>query len=250
MSTEKAQAILSDLGSSEKVGSAAAEQQAQAPAQNEITSTLQRAVVLEQHRAVYNSPPIVAPLRIKRRHMAAVALPASAPTAPTNVPMTLQYTRVSPLEKVLDQLKARAVKVLGLPTCLSVHAKFVLIGTTRGYVLVFDHFQNLLFTLVNELLGAINTGVSALDISCDGDHIIAGHTDGKMVWFFSTRVCDKHLFYLRLLIIIILTYFLPPSSSSSSSSSASTSSSSSSSSVYFSLFLSPCTAAGVVGYDE
>ena len=77
---------------------------------------------------------------------------------------------------------------------LQVHSKCLALGTSRGYVLVFDHAQTLLHKLMLEVAGSGYTGVSAMDISCDGEHVIAGHTDGRLVlWDLQSKVALRTL---------------------------------------------------------
>eukprot|EP00941_MAST-03F_sp_MAST-3F-sp1_P004281 g4281.t1 len=81
---------------------------------------------------------------------------------------------------------------VGLSTCIKVHTKYVLVGTSRGLTLVFDHFQSLRFVIggfegkkiKNESSVFTPThaygGVTSLDISPNpgADFIVCGYTSG------------------------------------------------------------------------
>mmetsp|Transcript_21775 Transcript_21775/g.44724 ORF Transcript_21775/g.44724 Transcript_21775/m.44724 type:complete len:1644 (+) Transcript_21775:148-5079(+) len=69
----------------------------------------------------------------------------------------------------------------GLPTALSVHSKFIAIGTDRGLVLLFDHFQD-----VRQILGSTSDAesdgpVTSVDISPKSDFLVSGFASGKLV---------------------------------------------------------------------
>lgn len=95
------------------------------------------------------------------------------------------------IREVSTQMKGEA----GLPTALAVNSKFIAIGTQKGLIVVFDLFEVQRQTLgrkgsdmssTNPETGAIETqrqkgAVSSLDISMNGDALIAGYTSGSIV---------------------------------------------------------------------
>lgn len=76
-----------------------------------------------------------------------------------------------------------ATKVLcGLPTCLAFNSKFIAVGTQKGIILVFD-----LFEVLRQRFGAQEqapeAAITSLDLSHNGEAVIAGYTTGMLlVW--------------------------------------------------------------------
>jgi hypothetical protein len=69
----------------------------------------------------------------------------------------------------------------GLPTALSVHSKFIAIGTDRGLILLFDHFQE-----VRQILGStgdaeVDGPITSVDVSSKSDILVSGFASGKIV---------------------------------------------------------------------
>ena len=185
-----------------------------APAAGEPSSSDTFASALDRAEAVENRllsvGPIswVAPLRHKRRLFAegktgaAAATPAPVPSssssssspassasfAVTQAVSPLSCVRISPLDRISEYLQANAQKKFGLPTAIAVHSKIVAVGTSRGYILVFDHFQTLLTTLSDATTLTFGA-CTALDVTMEGDHLIAGHSAGHWaVWDLLKKV--------------------------------------------------------------
>ena len=81
----------------------------------------------------------------------------------------------------------------GAPSAACAHARYSAIGTTRGAVFLFDHFQAPVAVLSKAVTAetAARGAVISLDISPEGDTLIAGHTNG--------HVCTARACLLRML---------------------------------------------------
>ena len=82
----------------------------------------------------------------------------------------------------------------GSPTCLFVHDKFVCIGSTHGFVLLFDHFGELHWVLAGESSQFGPVRVVCLNPS--GSWVGVGHIDGDeegLKWRHGIPVADSHL---------------------------------------------------------
>jgi hypothetical protein len=106
-----------------------------------------------------------------------------------------------------DSSGARA----GVPTCLGLHPKFIAIGTSRGLILLFDHFQEIRHALgAHELQTAPDAGIACVDMaSRGGDFLISCNMSGRIVlWDYIKGIILKaipdlhaaHLTHLRLLV--------------------------------------------------
>ena len=69
----------------------------------------------------------------------------------------------------------------GLPSCCATHFKFICVGTSRGVVLVFDHFEALVMALGKFSDTKKRGAVTCLDMSPEGDHLVAGHQNSQIV---------------------------------------------------------------------
>lgn len=102
----------------------------------------------------------------------------------------------------------------GYTTAATVHSKFIALGTSRGIVLVFDHFQVRGYLKAQRLPGLVRPtcvdgalvsqtismvlgnpaeatkrrSVTALDISMDGNHLVAGHETGQVLHALCVRL--------------------------------------------------------------
>jgi vacuolar protein sorting-associated protein 8 len=81
----------------------------------------------------------------------------------------------------------------GLPTCLAFNSKFIAVGTQLGIILVFD-----LFEVLRQRLGAsnhdenwqgakVNGAITSIDLSHNGEAVIAGYTTGAIVLWDTIR---------------------------------------------------------------
>lgn len=98
--------------------------------------------------------------------------------------------RWTKLRKISNQLfSEHVVGKYGEPTCLLTKA-VIAIGTTKGFVLIFDYHQNIKF-VVGEQTKASQCGeVTALAISDDLAHIASGHSNGHIFTWELTK--PKH----------------------------------------------------------
>ena len=69
----------------------------------------------------------------------------------------------------------------GIPTAISIHSKFITIGTSRSMVLVFDHFEELHQILKPATRGETDGPVTAIDVSSGSDYLVCGYRSGKVV---------------------------------------------------------------------
>eukprot|EP01133_Synstelium_polycarpum_P012613 gene12613-14803_t len=93
------------------------------------------------------------------------------------------YTRIS------DQLASADMrKEVGYPTCFA-PSKYICIGTSHGYILVFSHAQDLQ-SIIGGAICADSGSVTALDLpSCkvNEDWLVSGHQNGQIiVWDIPT----------------------------------------------------------------
>jgi hypothetical protein len=88
----------------------------------------------------------------------------------------------------------------GVATVLSIHSKFIAVGTSRGLILLFDHEQEIR-QVIGSAVGATarcTAGVSAIDISVNGSVLICGYDTGEVALWdvvkgnLLKRVTDVH----------------------------------------------------------
>ncbi|KAJ0407353.1 hypothetical protein P43SY_004781 [Pythium insidiosum] len=69
----------------------------------------------------------------------------------------------------------------GSPTVVAIHSKFIAIGTSKGLVLIFDHFQNIRQVLGNTNDADSDGPVTAIDVSPGSDYLVCGYQSGRLV---------------------------------------------------------------------
>ncbi|KAL4164285.1 hypothetical protein KRP22_004152 [Phytophthora ramorum] len=92
--------------------------------------------------------------------------------------------KVEPMEAISRQLRKNIeFKEYGpgSPTVVAIHSKFIAIGTSKGLVIIFDHFQN-----IRQVLGNTNDAdgdgpVTAVDVSPGSDYLVCGYQSGRIV---------------------------------------------------------------------
>ncbi|EEP81825.1 conserved hypothetical protein [Uncinocarpus reesii 1704] len=96
------------------------------------------------------------------------------------LPAPWEVVRWTKLRKIAGQILSEVGKrTFGRPTCMAVSTSIVL-GTTKGTILVFDYQQNLK-TIIGPGTKAIASGsVTSLAISADHSTIAGGHADGSI----------------------------------------------------------------------
>ncbi|CAM9616752.1 unnamed protein product [Phaeothamnion confervicola] len=78
----------------------------------------------------------------------------------------------------------------GLPTALAVQAKFIALGTSRGLVLLFDHFHEIRTGSGGG--GNGDGGVTSLDMCAASDMLVVGYQSGRVaLWNFMQGVLLK-----------------------------------------------------------
>jgi WD40 repeat protein len=93
--------------------------------------------------------------------------------------------RLKEMEQICTQLQKNAKHTKqngpGHPTAVSVHSKFITIGTSRSLVLVFDHFQEVRQVLGNTRDAEADGAVTAIDVSRGSDFLVCGYKSGRLV---------------------------------------------------------------------
>lgn len=88
------------------------------------------------------------------------------------------------ISSILLQNSQDVKRETGLPTALAVNSKFIAIGTQEGYALIFDHFEELRQRLGVSAYGnslvAGKMSVTSLDLSTNGESLIAGYSNGAI----------------------------------------------------------------------
>jgi len=86
------------------------------------------------------------------------------------------------LDGVQRALEERRAQV-GLATACCLHSKFIGIGTSRGTVLVFNHFETVVVGLGKSDDSRVRGGVTCIDINASGDAMLVGYSKGFIcVW--------------------------------------------------------------------
>lgn len=113
---------------------------------------------------------------------------SSSSTATSGVQSTHEPGPVmlsQPLQRIGEQLVGASLRrEAGLPTALAV-SRFIAIGTTHGFVLIFDHNQELRMILGNAAGTADYGPVTSLDAvppgKAEGEWLACGHQGGQIV---------------------------------------------------------------------
>eukprot|EP00736_Rhodelphis_marinus_P006372 Rmarinus@m.27921 len=91
-----------------------------------------------------------------------------------------QYIRLTRRDQLSAKLTEDAVRRdAGLPTACAFHPKLIVVGTSHGLMLIFDHFQQLK-TILGSAQGEYGS-VTSVDVSGSGDWIVCGHSKGAVV---------------------------------------------------------------------
>jgi Golgi CORVET complex core vacuolar protein 8/WD domain, G-beta repeat len=144
-----------------------------------IADKFQRAAALEEQYSRIGNYNIVAPLQVKRDNKKKHTQAAD------------NLIRLDVLSK-LTQVLARDRSKCGLPKSAAIHFKGIAVGTTRGLIHVFDHFQNLMAALGSLYEAKERGAVTCVDFSPDGGFLAAGHEHGMIVvWDIMSRKCIK-----------------------------------------------------------
>jgi hypothetical protein len=115
---------------------------------------------------------------------------------------SLSHLKSSDLEAISSQLKRNAqYKQHGPGTALVlyVHLKFIAVGTSRGLILLFDHFQEIRQVIGSNTVTAAqsvktNAGVTAIDCTPQAETMIAGYENGEiLLWDVAKGIILKRL---------------------------------------------------------
>jgi len=96
----------------------------------------------------------------------------------TDLLSSILHTTQLPL--IIDTFKqSKAKRAGGSPTAIAVN-KYIAVGTSRGVVFVYDHFQNLQM-MFGTREGVEYGAVTSISISARNDRLIVGHYNGQIV---------------------------------------------------------------------
>ena len=139
-----------------------------------IANPLKRAEAVEQQKSLVGNYRLVEPLRAKREQMRA---------QPVH-----NILRLQPLAGMRAELE-RARSQLGEWTCVAIGQRYMAVGTVRGCILVFNHFEQLQCVLGKPAEDSRTRGaVTCIDMNPTGDQVVAGHARGVCaVWDIATR---------------------------------------------------------------
>ncbi|KAE8894331.1 hypothetical protein PF005_g2638 [Phytophthora fragariae] len=126
---------------------------------------------------------LVAMKKNQRKKQIAEGAGASASASATEKKSS-GVVKVEPMEAISRQLRKNIeFKEYGpgSPTVVAIHSKFIAIGTSKGLVIIFDHFQN-----IRQVLGNTNDAdgdgpVTAVDVSPGSDYLVCGYQSGRIV---------------------------------------------------------------------
>lgn len=130
----------------------------------------------------------------------------------------LSHIKASELEALSSQLRRNAQFKQhgpGVATVLFVHLKFIAIGTSRGLILLFDHFQE-----IRQVIGSntntaaqtvkTNAAVTSIDSTTAADVLVAGYDNGEvLLWDVPKGVILKRLTELHRMRIVRLKLIIP-----------------------------------------
>jgi WD40 repeat protein len=98
------------------------------------------------------------------------------------------------LESISKKLSSPQMKnSAGIPCSIAISNKYIAVGTSHGFVIVFDHFHELQCVMIPQ--EDVEHGpVLSLDISSDSEWIVCGHQGGQLVvWDIAQRKPIKSL---------------------------------------------------------
>ena len=139
-----------------------------------IANPLKRAEAIEQQKSLVGNYRLVEPLRAKREQMRA---------QPVH-----NILRLQPLAALRAELE-KARPQLGEWTCAAIGQRYMAVGTARGCIIVFNHFEQLQCVLGKPAEDVRTRGpVTCIDMNPTGDQVVAGHARGLCaVWDIATR---------------------------------------------------------------
>ena len=138
----------------------------------------------EQQLLSSSGSELISPLQVKRRMLGQRKTSCSAKASDSKTSSATGVVKLECMDIISQQLKKNLTFETngpGSPTAIAVHPKFIAIGTSKGLVIVFDHFQN-----VRQVLGNVgetepDSPCTAIDVSAGGDFLICGFQNGRIV---------------------------------------------------------------------
>ncbi|BFZ55878.1 Vacuolar protein sorting-associated protein 8 [Savitreella phatthalungensis] len=118
------------------------------------------------------------------------AIDVGSGQTPSQTPQTIKWSK---LRKICDLLYSeRSLRLFGRPTTIKV-AGFMLFGSSRGLLAVFDFRQDQRHVIGRDT-AAMNAGaITSLAVSADGSFVASGHVDGSIfVWDLSKPTTPTH----------------------------------------------------------
>ena len=130
-----------------------------------IPNPLTRAEAMEQQKSLVGNYRLIAPLKAKREQL-----------------------KAQPVQNILRLQSLQGIKGkvdtagLGEATCCAIGQRYIVIGTARGVLMVFNHFEQLQMQLGRAVEDGKNRGaVSCVDFSANGEQLVCGHIRGVVV---------------------------------------------------------------------
>ncbi|TMW56924.1 hypothetical protein Poli38472_002849 [Pythium oligandrum] len=148
---------------------------------------------------------LVSPLQVKRRLRSNARTKSATKRKPANRPKSKKKITLASLnadangkdeKKSTGVVKVEAMETIsrqlkkniefkehgpGSPTVVAIHSKFIAIGTSKGLVLIFDHFQNIRQVLGNTNDSDSDGAITAIDVSPGSDYLVCGYQSGRIV---------------------------------------------------------------------
>ena len=134
---------------------------------------------------------VLSPLAVKRRYLKRKSSSNTGnntnrgtkfPSSSSSPNSAVGVVATQKLEKISAQLAKNAQYKQhgpGLPTTVSIHSKYIAIGTSHGLILVFDHFQEVRVVLGSKQAGQFGA-VTAIDMSPSQDLLVSGFMNGMV----------------------------------------------------------------------
>ncbi|CAM9755293.1 unnamed protein product, partial [Scytosiphon promiscuus] len=172
-----------------------------------LTGALRKAEAEELRLLRGGNREMISPLQVKRRMRAPPPPPPAAGQPSTGFPGIgggvgggVGVVRMENLDAASRQLARNAAYGKhgpGVCTALAAHSKFIAVGTSRGLILLFDHFQEIRHVLGSAGAGGVDgtpgdDPVTSLDMFVGSDYLVAGHGSGRvLLWDYLRGVILK-----------------------------------------------------------
>ena len=107
----------------------------------------------------------------------------------------MRFVKFEALNKVENEIMRLGTQNVGMPTVCRAHTKFLVYGTSRGVLVLFNHNQDLLaiFPLPPQDEGE----VVSVDVHHTGSKIVAGYHSGAVIVWDSNYTQSRSYFSKR-----------------------------------------------------